>query len=386
MATAQLVDRLADQLATLVAIPSVHPDHGGPRAEAAGPLGEAALAEHLADRLRGLGAEVELEDVFPGRPNLYALIPGRTDRIVALDCHLDTVSVEHCVGDPFAATVDDGGRMHGRGTCDTKASMAVLLDLLDELAARGQRPEPTILVVGTASEEQGGLPGATVFRAWVERRGLSIDQLMIAEPTSCAPVHGHPGGLALRVHVSGTAAHTSMPELGRNAIAAAARAILAVDAESDRLLALPAPRGTVQTTLVTGGRAANVVPDECRFTVGRRIAHGEDPVVEHERLEAMIRAAVPPCDVSIQLVNESRSAAFHQDPSSPWIQQLAEWSGAEPCLAPYGSNALRYAGLAGETVVLGPGSIEQAHQADEWIELGELTRLRSIYERWLDPS
>jgi acetylornithine deacetylase/succinyl-diaminopimelate desuccinylase-like protein len=177
-----------------------------------------------------------------------------------------------------------------------------------------------------------------------------------------------------------------MPELGRNAIAAAARVIQAVDAESDRLLAKPQPRGTVQTTLIEGGRAANVVPDECRFTIGRRIAHGEDPAEEQARLEAIITAAVPPCDVSIRLVNDSRSAAFHQDPASPWVQQLAEWSGTEPCLAPYGSNALRYGGLAGETVVLGPGSIEQAHQADEWVDLDELTRLRSIYERWLGPG
>ncbi|MEM9606933.1 MAG: M20/M25/M40 family metallo-hydrolase [Actinomycetota bacterium] len=386
MATATVLDRLVEQLATLIAIPSVHPLHGGPRAEAAGPLGEAAYARHLADRLGVLGAEVELEDVFPDRPNLYATVPGRTDRVVALDCHLDTVSVEHCVGDPFVATVDDEGRLHGRGACDTKASIAVLLDLLDEWADRGLRPEPTLLVVGTASEEQGGLPGAVAFRGWAEERGLEIEQLMIAEPTSCAPVHGHPGGLALRVHVTGTAAHTSMPELGRNAIAAAARAIQAVDAESDRLLARPHPRGTVQTTLIEGGRAANVVPDECRFTIGRRIAHGEDPAEEQARLESIVAAAVPPCDVSIRLVNDSRSAAFHQDPASPWVRQLAEWSGAEPCLAPYGSNALKYGGLAGETVVLGPGSIEQAHQADEWVDLDELTRLRSIYERWLRPG
>jgi acetylornithine deacetylase len=74
--------------------------------------------------------------------------------------------------------------------------------------------------------------------------------------------------------------------------------------------------------------------------------------------------------------------AFLQAPDTPWLQQLADWSGQPPAIAPYGTNAWAYGGLARECVVLGPGSIDQAHGVEEWVELAELARLAAIYARW----
>ena len=136
-------DELAESVAALVRIPSVNPLHAGPVAEAAGPLGERAVAEHLAARFADLGAsEVVLDDVTGGRPNVYACFPGRTDRLVVLDVHTDTVTVEHMTDPPFDGRVEDD-HVWGRGALDTKASLGVIIAQLAAWQRAGVRPEPT---------------------------------------------------------------------------------------------------------------------------------------------------------------------------------------------------------------------------------------------------
>src|SRR3954471_19518812 len=174
-----LSDRLVHWTSALVRIPSVNPVHAGPKA---GVPGERALALALAGWLAGFGARVEVCDVVDGRPNVYGLVPGRSDRLVVLDVHTDTVSVEHMVEEPFDGRVEDGC-VWGRGALDTKASLGVILALLERWRATGGRPEPTLLLVGSISEEGGGMLGATAFRAWAEGRRLQPDQIVVSEPT-----------------------------------------------------------------------------------------------------------------------------------------------------------------------------------------------------------
>lgn len=225
------------------------------------------------------------------------------------------------------------------------------------------------------------------FREWAERQGVEIAQLMVAEPTNCAPVFGHKGGCGFEVVVHGHAAHSSTPHLGRNAITAAARIVTAMDAEHLRLQEGRAETevglGTITVSTITGGLARNIVPDRCELTVGRRIAPFEDPYVEFDRLTDVARRAAEPCTVETALINGIASPAFYQAPDSTFTRRLAEWSGHAPATVPYGSNALRYIDFADEMIVLGPGSIDQAHQAVEWIEISELERLARIYECWL---
>ncbi|MFN0088788.1 MAG: M20/M25/M40 family metallo-hydrolase [Acidimicrobiales bacterium] len=373
----------AEWVSQLVRIPSVNPMQTGPKA---GVAGEKALAEFVADRLDALGAQVEFEEDpdNPGRPNVYAVFPGESDRWVGLDVHTDTVGVEHMTVDPFDGRVEDG-RVWGRGSVDTKASMGVMLSVLEELAREGRRPRPNLLVVGTISEEGGGLIGATVFGEWLRRRGLVLDELIVAEPTECAPIYGHKGGVGMDITVLGRAAHTSKPELGANAIEAAAAVILALKAEHERL-AGQSPRtevgvGTLTTALVSGGSARNIVPDRCTLTVGRRLVPYETPDEVFAALRDLVERSCP-LPVEVTAISEG-SPAFYQSPDSTFIQTLAGWSGRPPETAPYGTNALRYDGAAAEIAVLGPGSIDQAHAAVEWVEISELEKLAGLYRRWL---
>src|SRR5205085_3937751 len=123
--------RIADWLSRLVRIPSVNPAQAGPRS---GEGGESRITDAVAEWLRELGGEVRREEVLPGRRNVYAIWEGTGSGWAAVDTHVDTVGVEVMTGDPFSGDVVNG-RVHGRGAVDTKATLAVVLALLEELQA-----------------------------------------------------------------------------------------------------------------------------------------------------------------------------------------------------------------------------------------------------------
>jgi len=382
MASAQTTSAavLAERVGDLVRIPSVNPMQAGPTS---GDEGERALSAWVADRCASLGAEsVVLDDIIDGRSNVYARFPGETDKVMTVDVHLDTVGVEHMTDDPFDGRIE-ADRVWGRGSVDTKASMAIVLSVLEELRAEGKRPVPTVNVVGTVSEEMGGLIGASGYRDWLLEHGDRIDQLIVAEPTMCAPVHGHKGGVGLEITVHGHAAHSSKPHLGQNAISAGARVVAAIDAEHERLISEPAQTavgtGTLTVNEFVGGVARNIIPPACQIFAGRRTAPGEDPDAIFAALSELVRDAAHPLRTEIELAYGNGSSGFWQDPSSPLVAALAELASSEPDVATYGSNALRYEPIADEVVIFGPGSIDQAHQAVEWVDISELARCADVY-------
>jgi len=383
MSTDSAASREVELLSTLVGIASVNPLQAG---EVSGPGGEAELANWLADFTSDLGAEVCLDEAAPGRPNLYAEFSGSSDATIVVDVHLDTVGVEHMTDDPFDGR-QENGRVFGRGAVDTKATFAVILALLERIKAGELALVPNLLLMGTVGEEAGGLIGAHHFGEWARAQQRHFDQIVVAEPTLCVPVHGHKGGVGMEITVRGQAAHSSKPHLGRNAIVAAARIIEAFEREHDRIVAGPAPTevgtGTLSVNEISGGRARNIIPDECTLYAGRRVAPGEDPNAVYQHLSALATEAAAPLEVEINLPYGRVSSAFYQDPTSPLVTTLATLADATPGTATYGSNALAYGDLAGEIVVFGPGSIDQAHMAVEWIEVTELARATEIYKQWL---
>ncbi|MEJ7799515.1 MAG: M20/M25/M40 family metallo-hydrolase [Ilumatobacter sp.] len=388
-------DQLARSVADLVRIPSVNPLQQGPVAGEHGSDGERAVAEHLADRFETLGAsEVVLHDVLDGRPNVYGIFPGRTDRLVVLDVHTDTVTVEHMTDPPFDGRIEDG-HVWGRGALDTKASLGVITALLESWQRSSIKPEPTLMVVGSIGEEAGGLVGATHFRPWAEERGLVIDQMIVSEPTELAPIHGHKGGVALRITAVGQSAHSSQPHLGRNAIQAIAPVIAAFEAEHARLQTLEPStelgNATVSVTMIEGGTGGNVIPAHCSIVVGCRTVPEEDAELVYERLASIARDTCPlPVEIEsafgVGPDGKVGSQAFYQSADSPLVRQLAGWAGTSPKVAPFGTNALRYTGFVGEMVVFGPGSIDAAHGATECVSVDELVTTAEVFTHWLAPG
>ncbi len=377
------LDRIVDGVGELVRIPSVNPLQAGPRS---GDTDERAVAEWVANRAEALGANVTLDEVLGGRSNVYARFEGTSEREVTVDVHLDTVGVEHMTRDPFDGVVEDG-RVFGRGSVDTKATFAVLLAVLEDLRAVGAPLVPNLNLVGTVSEEVGGLLGAARHAEWLAERTETVDQMVVAEPTMCAPVFGHKGGLGLDITIAGEAAHSSKPHLGQNAIHAAARVVSALSAEHDRLADLGGTTevgaGTLAVTDIGGGLARNIIPDCCKVYGDRRLVPGEQPDAIFADLTRLIEEAAHPLSVEVETPYGEGFAAFYEDPNGALITLFANLAASEPETASYGSNALMYGTAAREVMVFGPGSIDQAHKAVEWVDITELERAADIYRRFL---
>jgi acetylornithine deacetylase/succinyl-diaminopimelate desuccinylase-like protein len=297
--------------------------------------------------------------------------------------HLDTVGVEAMQGDPFSGEISDG-RVYGRGAVDTKASLAVALGLLRHARRTGQALPHSLLVAATVDEESGAR-GAPAFAGWLAARHLAIDELMVAEPTGCQPVFSQKGVARMEFEIHGVAAHSSQPHTGRNAVVEAARLILAFEDEARRVQAgdWPAQSGapTLTVTLVRGGAGINIVPDRCLVSLDYRVVPGQQARRICEHLEALaVRTCTLPVISRVLLALD----AFYQSPDSPFVLKLAEWSEASPTTVHFGTNAWAYGGHPNirECVILGPGSIEQAHTRLEWVSLEELGRHAELVARW----
>ena len=175
---------------------------------------------------------------------------------------------------------------------------------------------------------------------------------------------------------------------GVNAVSAAARVVAAIDQEQARLAgsqwATPVGAGSVTTVGINGGIAPNIVPDRCEVLINRRTAPGERVESVFATLGDLVVAAAEPAGVEV--ARGFAAEAFYRKPDSALVQRISGLSGEVPAVAAFGSNALFYDDVAAEIVVFGPGSIEQAHKATEWIEIAELVRAADIYRKLLTDA
>lgn len=377
---------LVSLLEQLIAIPSVSPEYADDPAAA----GETRIASFLADTLARLGFKIELDEVAPGRPNLIASFgPDKPCRTLLFESHMDTVGVAGMSRPPFKA-VYENTRLYARGACDDKGPMAAAIaalscDRLEKLAASGVR----IVFVGVMGEETGNIGAARLVE-----KGVRADQIVVLEPTELSIVHSHKGMIWLRVEVGGLAAHGSNPDRGVNAIAGMASVMqflherIAEDqqARHDPVLGRP----TLNIGMIRGGYAVNIVPDSCVIEADRRTLPGED---EAEIIE-QIRGGL----VELQGMGRIMSHAVHvmklgrpfrTSENCGLIAALklgAARMGCEARLegAAWFSDASVLSRIAPEVAVFGPGSIKQAHTADEHIDLDDLQAGCDILRRFLE--
>ena len=257
---------VAARLAELVAINSVNASL--PR----GP-GEQAMADYVAQAARAFGAEVELHEVEPGRPNILARIDRGRPRTLMFECHLDTVGLAP-MPDALNPRIE-GGRLYGRGSADPKGSLAAMLGVLEHAAS--DPAFPVNLWLAGSMDEEITMRGS---RALAERRP-AVDGVIVGEPTGLQPIVAHKGVLRWRVRTAGVAAHSATPERGRNAIFDMQTVIAALRAGVEPGLAQSAhPRlgsATWSVGTIQGGEAVNVVPDACQIDCDRRLLPGEEP-------------------------------------------------------------------------------------------------------------
>ncbi|MBI4537989.1 MAG: ArgE/DapE family deacylase [Gemmatimonadetes bacterium] len=362
----------------LVAIPSVNP-----RLEKGG-AGERGIAEVCAGWLEDWGFDVAVAEPAPRRMNVLARL-GAGERRLVLNGHLDTVGVGGMTIDPFAAEVRDG-RLLGRGACDMKGGIAALLAAARRIAAAGE-PGGELTIALTSDEEHASIG----MRALVEA-GFRAEAAVVCEPTGLAVMPAHKGFVWVEAVFRGRAAHGSRPDLGVDAIRHAARYLAALDGYERKLDRRPAHRllgrPSFHAGTIEGGAAPSVYPAECRLLLERRTLPGEEPeavVREFRAVLERLRRKIPGLDA--ELVRGVSQPATEVPAGAPVVRGLAaalRGEGLAPRIA--GMTAwvdaalLNVAGIP--AVCFGPGSIEQAHTADEWAPIDEIAKAANVLERF----
>lgn len=346
--------------------------------------GERAMAEAVAAELERIGMRTTLTTVLDDRPNVVGVLPGTMPGpAVVLEAHLDTVPGE--VGP--SAIRHEGRRLYGRGTCDTKGSLAAMIVAVERLAA-DPRPRPTVVIVGLADEEYI-MRGAAAFLDSVHELG-PIAGVVIGEPTSLLPIRAHNGFIRVYAHAHGRSVHSSKAHLGSNAILSAARAITRLDDELGEHLRrrnhpLTGP-ALLTATMISGGIAPNVVADECAICFDRRLAPHEQPEAALNEIRDVLHQLGNDGD-RVELAEPIVALPGMDTPADhPFV--VATEAAVLAALdvqaisggVTYSTDACHLSDRGGlPCVVFGPGSIDQAHTVDEWIDLDEVVAAVDVY-------
>lgn len=329
------------------------------------------------------------------KANLFATIGPADKPGIVLSGHTDVVPVDGqpWTVAPFELTEHDG-KLFGRGTADMKGYIACVLALVPSLVnAPLRRP----VHIALSYDEEIGCLGVRSLLAALEQRPVKPMLCIIGEPTELKPVLGHKGKLAMRCDIQGHACHSAYAPLGVNAIEYAAELIGELGRIGNRLKApehrdarFDPPFSTVQTGVIGGGKALNIVPADCRFDFEIRALPSHDPSDVARELKTYAEQQVLP---RMRAVSEQSEIRFSELSAYPGLVTDAHSEAAELIAAFCGSRAFGTVAFGTEgglfdaagipTVVCGPGSMDQGHKPDEFVSLEQLDGCDAMLQRML---
>jgi acetylornithine deacetylase len=329
------------------------------------------------------------------KANLYAIVGPHSEGGVVLSGHTDVVPVDGqpWTTDPWALSARDG-KLYGRGSADMKSFLALALAHVDEaLAAPLKRP----LILAFSYDEEIGCLGAPAMIKEIVRQTPRPQAVIVGEPTSMKVVSAHKGVRSFFVEVTGREAHSSLPDQGVSAVMEALKLMsLIVErgaearANADPSSLFTPPGATMTIGKVEGGTAANILARRCEFVWDLRTP---DPA-QGDAIEARFRAAAAKLEAELQARAPEAAIRVTRRSLTPGLA-IDSGSAAEVLArALTGDNEIRAVSYAAEaglfqgagipTVVCGPGSIEQAHQPDEWIERAQIEQGALFMQRLIE--
>ena len=358
-------------LRDLVAINSINPTlvPGAP--------GEQAVADLTASELRRIGADVTVDFVAPGRPNVVGVLEGKRPGSTLMLCgHTDTVGVAGMT-DPFTP-VERDGRLYGRGAQDMKAGVAAMIDTARVVAERGL-PSGRLIIAAIVDEEHSSIGADALVAKW------SADAAIVTEPTDLAIAIGHKGFEWIEIEVQGRAAHGSRPKEGEDAILRLGRVLAELEA-LDRVLQARTPHplvgtGSLHASFIQGGRELSSYPDHASLQMERRTLPDESQDSVLGEVQALL-ARVASQDTTFR--GSARSifgrpayeiSADHALPATLSASLTAV--GGTPRLVGASfwadSAVLGHAGIP--SVLFGPGGAG-LHSTEEYVTVAEVLRCR----------
>jgi acetylornithine deacetylase len=352
------------------------------------------IVDYLSDYLQRPGVRIFRNPSADGTKTNLLVSTGPVDsarRGLVLSGHLDVVPAEEpdWRSDPFIL-FDGGDQYVGRGTADMKGFVALAVNRFAALDPAKLLYPLTLLF--TYDEEVGTL-GARRFTETFHDLDRLPRNVVIGEPTELRVVHAHKGMLRLNITFAGRAAHSGYPQLGASAIEPAARAVMALsrlrqametEQQPHSELFPQVPYVALNVGTITGGVAANVIPDRCEIQLGIRLLPGMKGKDVVQRVETAIREVV---EHNFTLETIAESPAMMQDSASPVIQLLCHVTGERvPATVMYASDAGWFGHAGFDCVLCGPGSIEVAHQANEYLPVDQFRRAGEMLDRVIHRS
>ncbi|MFP3605613.1 acetylornithine deacetylase [Paraburkholderia sp. SIMBA_053] len=351
----------------------------------------------IRDYLDELGVKSELfYNAERTKANLFATIGPHERGGIVLSGHTDVVPVEGQAWsvDAFRLTERDG-RLYGRGTADMKGFIASVLAAVPGFVERDLKL-PVHLAF--SYDEEVGCLGVRPMLAELERRPHKPVLCLIGEPTELKPVLGHKGKLAMRCQVKGAPRHSAYAPYGVNAIQYAARMISRLEEIGDHLAQpeyrderFDPPFSTVQTGVIKGGRALNIVPAECEFDFEVRALPGFDAGQVADELQTYAEAELLPrmravkSDADIRFQSLSAYPALATSPDSEAARLLTLLTGSnEFGTVAFGTEGGLFEQAGIPTVVCGPGSMDQGHKPDEFLTSEQLSDCDAMLARLAD--
>ncbi|QDC11622.1 acetylornithine deacetylase [Oceanicola sp. D3] len=353
-----------------------------------------ACIDLLAARLEDAGARVEvLKDDTGEKANLYATIGPDVQGGILLSGHSDVVPVEgqNWSNDPFVMTERDG-RLHGRGTCDMKGFIAACVAMAPHLAAQVKtRP----LHFAFTHDEEVGCLGAKALAEQLKTREILPSVAIIGEPTTMRVVEGHKGCCEYTTRFQGRSGHGSDPGAGVNAVEYATRYITRLMELREALKARTPPESrfeppwtTLNTGALIGGFAHNVIPSEAEVQWEMRPVADADATFVRNEMQRYINDILLP---EMQAVAPEAAISTETIGDTPGLMPMTNGEAAAlacaltgsngGALVPFNTEAGVFQKLGIDVVICGPGSIEQAHKPDEYVEISQLQQCLAMLER-----
>lgn len=339
-------------------------------------------------------------DEHDNKANLYATIGSAHKPGVMLSGHTDTVPVsgQHWHYSPYQLT-EEQGRYYGRGTSDMKGFIAVTLAAVPLLVAKHKtKTLHTPVHLAFSYDEEIGCIGVRRLIDTLEKHPIQPAICIIGEPTSMKVVTAHKGKLAARVTVKGKECHSGMAPLGVNAVNYAARLILWLEQLADAQQkqgpfdhSYDIPYTTVHTGTVKGGVALNIVPKLATFDFEIRNIGAQDPThllaqfkSYADTLVTEMQAQASQCDIDIEITTQYPGLSTTEDNQAiQFVQKLAQ--NTQEANINFGTEGGLFNHRLGiATVVCGPGSMDQGHKPDEFIDNKQLEACEAFMQRLID--
>jgi len=319
------------------------------------------------------------------KANLFATIGDDSVPGLVLSGHTDVVPVDgqDWSSDPFTLREADG-KLYGRGSCDMKGFIAVCLSMAETFK---QAKLPIPIHFAFSYDEEIGCLGVRDLIAELGQRVVKPLACIVGEPTLMQVISAHKGMLDTLCTVKGCAGHSSLPDQGVNAIVAAARLVEKLQSLADKLKTegpyderFSPPYTTLHVGKMSGGTAVNIIPEHCEFEFDIRNIPAQDPhdlarIVEdyaRDELLAPMQAVSPSSDIQWQALAQFPALDTpNAEPVNGWVKNVLGRPG-EPGAVSYGTEAGLFSDIGIPTIVCGPGSIEQAHRPDEFVEIAQI--------------